>query len=174
MQCRFCGHWYKDSITADPPVTPKRSLSIALPVCQPHSVSGHEHVRTMSWTGSLAGGDLAKHIQYRHRMLQPVWSCDITDTSRERTFKCQICNLKNACDWPVFVIVLKHWVIKFRIAKGVLREYLIYFHQERNHQGKGNVLLFPLNRQLAPDANRSVRCRERLGALLKYYHRETA
>jgi transposase InsO family protein len=56
----------------------------------------------------------------------------------------------------------------------VLREYLIYFHRERNHQGKGNVLLFPSNRQSASSADRSVRCRERLGGLLKYYHREAA
>jgi transposase InsO family protein len=56
----------------------------------------------------------------------------------------------------------------------VLREYLIYFHRERNHQGKGNVLLFPMNRQSALNSDRSVRCRERLGGLLKYYHREAA
>jgi hypothetical protein len=56
----------------------------------------------------------------------------------------------------------------------VLREYLIYFHRERNHQGKGNVLLFASNRQSASSADRSVRCHERLGALLKYYHREAA
>ncbi len=55
-----------------------------------------------------------------------------------------------------------------------LSEYLAHFHQERNHQGKGNVLLFPLNRQSAPSSELSVRCRERLGGLLKYYHREAA
>jgi len=56
----------------------------------------------------------------------------------------------------------------------VLREYLVHFHQERNHQGKGNVLLFPCNPQSATSPERSVRCRERLGGLLKYYHREAA
>ncbi len=56
----------------------------------------------------------------------------------------------------------------------VLREYLIHFHRERNHQGKGNVLLFPSNRQSAPSSERTVRCRERLGGLLKYYHQEAA
>ena len=56
----------------------------------------------------------------------------------------------------------------------VLREYHTHYHQERNHQGKCNVLLFPLNRQSAPNSDRSVRCRERLGGLLKYYHREAA
>ena len=55
-----------------------------------------------------------------------------------------------------------------------LSEYLVHFHTERNHQGKGNVLLFQLNRQSAPDLGRSVCCCERLGGLLKYYHREAA
>ena len=52
----------------------------------------------------------------------------------------------------------------------VLREYLVHFHQERNHQGKDNVLLFPQNPESAPCSERSVRCRERLGGLLKYFH----
>jgi len=41
-----------------------------------------------------------------------------------------------------------------------------------NHQGKGNVLLFPRT----TDRHREgpVRCRERLGGLLRYYHREAA
>ena len=55
-----------------------------------------------------------------------------------------------------------------------LREYLTHFHRERNHQGKGNVLLFPSRPGPAPGLERSVRCRERLGGLLKYYHREAA
>ena len=55
-----------------------------------------------------------------------------------------------------------------------LREYVTHYQQERNHQGKGNVLLFPLNRPSADSSNRAVGCRERLGGLLKYYHREAA
>ena len=56
----------------------------------------------------------------------------------------------------------------------VLCEYMNYFHRERNHQGKSNVLLFPSNRQSAPSSDRTVRCRERLGGLLNYDHREAA
>ena len=56
----------------------------------------------------------------------------------------------------------------------VLSEYLVHFHRECNHQGKGNVLLFPLNRQSAPSSDRSVHCRARLGGLFKYDHREAA
>ena len=53
-----------------------------------------------------------------------------------------------------------------------LSNYVDHFHTERNHQGKGNVLLFPRN----TDRHREgpVRCRERLGGLLHYYHREAA
>jgi hypothetical protein len=54
-----------------------------------------------------------------------------------------------------------------------LTEYVTHFHQERPHQGKGNLVLMP-----APHAGiqraGSIQCRERLGGLLKYYHREAA
>ena len=45
-----------------------------------------------------------------------------------------------------------------------LRGYVEHFHGERNHQGKDNLLLFPQDevRTTGP-----VRCRERLGRLLK-------
>ena len=56
----------------------------------------------------------------------------------------------------------------------VLREYLTHFLQERNHQGKGNVLLFPSNQQPTTCRDGPVCCRERLGGLLKYYHRQAA
>jgi transposase InsO family protein len=55
-----------------------------------------------------------------------------------------------------------------------LSEYLVHFHRERNHQGKGNVLLFPSRHEPALSPERSVRCRERLGGLLKYYHQQAA
>jgi transposase InsO family protein len=54
-----------------------------------------------------------------------------------------------------------------------LTQYVEHFHHERNHQGKGNVLLFPT---VSQDTERAgpIRCRERLGGLLKYYEREAA
>ena len=54
-----------------------------------------------------------------------------------------------------------------------LTEYTTHYHHERNHQGKGNVLLLPSVRQ---DTERAgpMRCRERLGGLLKYDTREAA
>ena len=55
-----------------------------------------------------------------------------------------------------------------------LREYLIHYHAERNHQGKSNVLLFPTATKAMNRVDGSVICKERLGGLLKYYHREAA
>jgi len=53
----------------------------------------------------------------------------------------------------------------------VVFEYLEHYHQERNHQGKGNLLLFPEATPSAPGLHRAIGCRERLGGLLKYYRR---
>ena len=53
-----------------------------------------------------------------------------------------------------------------------LDNYLPHYHEERNHQGKSNVLLFPQTNKSLPEA--SVDCRERLGGLLRYYHRKAA
>jgi len=60
-----------------------------------------------------------------------------------------------------------------RALRYVLAEYVEHFHHERNHQGKGNVLLFPSSSQ---DSKRAdvMQCRERLGGLLKYYYHEAA
>jgi putative transposase len=55
----------------------------------------------------------------------------------------------------------------------VLNEYVDHYHQERNHQGKGNVLLFPSSSPTG-GADGPMQCRERLGGLLKYYERKAA
>jgi hypothetical protein len=59
-----------------------------------------------------------------------------------------------------------------RSLRRALSEYVEHFHAERNHQGKSNVLLFP--RATAWQREGPVRCHERLGGLLRYYHREAA
>jgi transposase InsO family protein len=52
-------------------------------------------------------------------------------------------------------------------------EYMEHDHHERNHQGRGNVLLLPSART---DDRRTgpMHCRERLGGLLKYSEYEAA
>src|SRR6202158_972687 len=51
---------------------------------------------------------------------------------------------------------------------GSLTEYGRHYHHERNHQGKGNRLLFPDVPQKGRLPNRNIICRQRLGGLLKY------
>jgi putative transposase len=50
--------------------------------------------------------------------------------------------------------------------------YVAHYHLERNHQGLGNVLID--SKELDPAASGEVRCRERLGGMLRFYHREAA
>jgi putative transposase len=51
---------------------------------------------------------------------------------------------------------------------GALDEFVAHYHGEWNHQGLGNELITPA----APAAGGpEVRCRDRLGGLLRYYHR---
>jgi len=53
-----------------------------------------------------------------------------------------------------------------------VREFVTHYHQERNHQGLGNVLIFPSSGQARHDD--PLVCRARLGGLLKFYHRPAA
>jgi hypothetical protein len=41
------------------------------------------------------------------------------------------------------------------------------YHQERNHQGRDNLLLFPVSAPQVRKPPRAICCRERLGGLLK-------
>ena len=59
-----------------------------------------------------------------------------------------------------------------RSLRQALNNYVDHFHAERNHQGKGNILLFPRNTDRHRE--RPVQYRERLGGLLRHYHREAA
>jgi len=54
-----------------------------------------------------------------------------------------------------------------------LREYVVHHHHERNHQGRDNLLLFPRDGQTNM-ADGAIRCRARLGGLLKFYYRKAA
>jgi hypothetical protein len=50
-----------------------------------------------------------------------------------------------------------------------LDEFIEHFHMERNHQRKGNLLVFPAAR--TNRSGRWLKCRARLGGLLRYYSR---
>ena len=60
-----------------------------------------------------------------------------------------------------------------RSLRRALEEYAEHYHQERNHQGRGNVLLVPPSRT-QQKRDHSIQCQDRLGGLLKYYYRKAA
>ena len=55
----------------------------------------------------------------------------------------------------------------------VLKEYTAHYHLERNHQGIGNNLVYPHPASEKCNDGK-VECRERVGGLLKFYHRQAA
>jgi hypothetical protein len=55
-----------------------------------------------------------------------------------------------------------------------LQQFTAHYHAERNHQGKNNLLLFPAEEDERTRVLPPIRCKERLGGLLKYYHRRAA
>jgi len=61
-----------------------------------------------------------------------------------------------------------------RSLQRALHHYEMHYHQERNHQGKDNLLLFPSPSPPMIRKQAKVRCRERLGGLLKYYEHRAA
>ena len=46
-------------------------------------------------------------------------------------------------------------------------QFLLHYHQERNHQGLGNEIIEPSD-EVGQSAG-VIKCRERLGGMLKYY-----
>jgi putative transposase len=68
---------------------------------------------------------------------------------------------------------LNHMVMLGEAALSyAIHQYLTHYHTERNHQGLGNQLIAP---ELGIGSHSSqVRCRERLGGLLRYYYRDAA
>jgi transposase InsO family protein len=55
--------------------------------------------------------------------------------------------------------------------RAVVREFVDHYHEERPHQGLGNELIAPMTTVIGTG---QMKCRERLGGLLKFYYREAA
>jgi len=58
-----------------------------------------------------------------------------------------------------------------RSLRRAVEEFCIHYHEERNHQGLENKLI---EASFTVGESRELKCRERLGGLLRYYHREAA
>ena len=52
------------------------------------------------------------------------------------------------------------------------REYAAHYHRERNHQGIDNRLIEPDD--CAESASSVIECAQRLGGMLRFYHRAAA
>jgi putative transposase len=60
-----------------------------------------------------------------------------------------------------------------RSLRHAITEYVAHYHEERPHQSKGDVVLFPRSSQ-GRMGDGTIQCRKRLGGLLAYYYREAA
>jgi transposase InsO family protein len=58
-----------------------------------------------------------------------------------------------------------------RHLQAAVREFVHHYHEERPHQGLGNELIAPKTTVIGAG---QVKCRERIGGLLKFYYREAA
>jgi transposase InsO family protein len=58
-----------------------------------------------------------------------------------------------------------------RHHRASVRAFVAHYHEERPHQGLGNVLIAPKTTSLG---HGPVRCRQRLGGMLKFYCRAAA
>ena len=56
-----------------------------------------------------------------------------------------------------------------RPLRNAVKEYLKHYNAERNHQGLKNQLIIPIQRP--PDMDAPIETVERLGGMLKHYHR---
>ncbi len=59
-----------------------------------------------------------------------------------------------------------------RSLRKATREYTSHYHRERNHQGLDNRLIEPRDR--GESASTAVKCAQRLGGMLRFYHRAAA
>jgi len=59
-----------------------------------------------------------------------------------------------------------------RSLQNAVADFLVHYHQERNHQGLNNQLIQP-GEEVGRTAG-DVACRERLGGMLRYYYRKAA
>ena len=75
-----------------------------------------------------------------------------------------VCSLRQEC-------LSKLILLGEASLRRALTEYIEHHHFERNHQGKGNILLFPSPNVPPSPKSRTVRYRDRLGGVLKFYSR---
>jgi len=59
-----------------------------------------------------------------------------------------------------------------KMLRTAVGQFLEHYHGERNHQGLDNKIIEPGDEVGREDGE--IKCRERLGGLLRYYYRDAA
>ena len=59
-----------------------------------------------------------------------------------------------------------------KMLRTAVSQFLEHYHGERNHQGLDNKIITPCDEVGRRDGE--IKCHERLGGLLRYYHRDAA
>ncbi|MGK0188276.1 MAG: putative transposase [Verrucomicrobiales bacterium] len=55
--------------------------------------------------------------------------------------------------------------------KRAVKQFCEHYHKERNHQGLENKIISP---EFSSSSEGEIRCRQRLGGVLRYYNRDAA
>ena len=92
-------------------------------------------------------------------LLLPAWSPNL-NAYAERF----VLSAKSECLERVVPLGEKH-------LRSAVREFVDHYHEERPHQGLGNELIAPQAKVIGTGP---LKCRERLGGVLKFYYREAA
>jgi transposase InsO family protein len=130
---------------------------------------------TEPWDGFLLGKRYLIHD--RDTKFTPAFDGLLKDRGVEPlVFPPRSPNLNAHCERFVRSIkeeALNHMVMLGEAALSyAIHQYLTHYHTERNHQGLGNQLIAP--EPGIGSHSSQVRCRERLGGLLRYYYRDAA
>ena len=144
----------------------------------PTSLPGNDAYRSSSVKSSNAPQLTSRHFRHAHtaaghrikhplRISQEPTSRALIDTAPTHS---------SSYSWSESSWTLRR--AKGAKGNGLLQQYygcciVDSYHEERNHQGKENRILFPFQTK-ARRKEGAVRCRERLGGLLRYYEREAA
>ncbi len=134
--------------------------------------------RVLDWTDPING--FLRDAKYLILDRDPIFSKEVKGRIKDEgvkviTLPAKSPNLNSVAER--FVLSVKSECLsKFiPLSEAHLRhavtEFISHYHEERPHQGLGNRLIEPA---VAANVDGSIKCRERLGGLLKFYHRDAA
>jgi len=147
-------------ITASPNAVWMRRVCRNLTDCEDGFLKDASHLIVDRDTSFIAMREFLEENTDTEIVLLPPKSPNL-NAYMERWFR----SLKSECLYRMIFLGRKS-------LENAVREYVEHYHVERNHQGLGNELIQP-NDEAGVVAGK-IECRERLGGMLKHYHRRTA